>query len=283
MTNLQAFANDLKIAAGFLPKNYNDLSVDELAVGYCEAVDTKNDLLKESYFAGLFLKFWYLIDKLYKENGTALRMAREDFISWIEGAILQACTERAWVNNPKLKVQQIIQKIIATRYKAMAYYESNLLIHKANFGTDNLDVVLDEDNDTTMLDLLESRDLSPSEKYNSATDLIQRCLDNNKVIEAIIAETIANNDCTKRETHTVVETDENGFDYKYIKATEQFWPYKVVKLLSTLPDNYENYFLDAFKVDPNILKVCVEKIKKSNNTKLYEYLSNTQEYLRNCI
>lgn len=262
MTNLQIFANSLKLAVSCLPKNYNEMTVDELANGYCEAVDNNDEFFREAYCAGLVLKFWYLIDKLYKENGNALKMDREDFIYWIEGAILQACTERAWVNNPKLKAQQVIQQIIATRYKAMAYYESNLHIHKANYATESLNTQVDDDNETTGLDLLESNYLTPSEQYNAATEVIQRCLDNNKVIEAIITETFTTNDCSK---------------------DNKFWPYKVVKLLSNLPDSYENYFLNTFRVEPEILRTCLEKIKKSNNTKLYQYLSETQTYLRSTI
>lgn len=280
MTTLQAYANDLKTAVEFLPKNYNDMTIEELAEGYCDATDAGDELSRDAYFAGLSLKFWYLIDKLYKENGSALKLERADFIGWINGSIEQACTERAWRSNPKLKVQAIIQQIIATRYKAGAYYESNLLIHKANFGTESLDKIIDEDNETSLLDSVASKELTPLESYNAADKLIQKCLDDNKVIEAIITQTIAYNDCEKHENKIVKETKDDGTIHKYINATSQFWPYQVVKLLSSLTDDYKRAFKENYKVDAKILDVVFKKIKDSNNTKLYEYLDNTKEYLR---
>lgn len=284
MTNLQIFAKELKAAANNLPKSYNDMTVTELADGYCEALDSQNNILKESYFAGLMLKFWYLIDKLYKENGTALKMNREDFIDWIAGSILQACNKsnRSWQTG-KHKAEQVIHTILQTRFKAQAYYESNLQIHKANFGTESLDTPVDDEGETTKSDLIESGDPSPAEYYNSADEIIQRCLDNNRVIEAIVAETISYNDCFKTENKTVKEIKEDGTEYKYTKQTSTFWPFQVVKILSNLPDNYKEYFLHNYSINPEILDTCLAKIKKSNNTKLYSYLDATKEYLRNYI
>lgn len=59
---------EFKFYASFLDKPYEEYSIDELANKYCEAIDLKDEDLKNIYLAALTLRFWYVINKLNMRN-----------------------------------------------------------------------------------------------------------------------------------------------------------------------------------------------------------------------
>ena len=62
---------DLIEQARKLTKPYEAYSIDALADAYCDAADTNNEALKSVYISALILRFWYKIDKMYRENTVA--------------------------------------------------------------------------------------------------------------------------------------------------------------------------------------------------------------------
>lgn len=279
---LEMLEQSLKVAAGFLPKPWKEYTVDELADMACVAMDEHDEFGYESAFSGIMLHMQPYIVKLYKENGAALKLEPDDFASWMSGAITMAVdpSNRTW-QKKNIKAGTVILQILLTRFKAAAYYDSNLAIHRANYNTASLDELVDDDAEcpTYKVDLLASNEPSPSEQFGTAHSIIQELLDANRIIEAIIADTIANNECYKTETKTISETREDGTVYKYKKTSYTFWPYKVVKILNTLSTDYAEKFAETYSVSLKKLEIGLKKIKESSNTKLRTYLKKTQTRL----
>ena len=65
---------DLTYQARKLVKPYEYYSIDELADAYCEAVDNKDETLKDIYISALILRFWYTIDKMYNLKDNLLKV-----------------------------------------------------------------------------------------------------------------------------------------------------------------------------------------------------------------
>lgn len=190
---------------------------------------------------------------------------------------------RAWQNgtsNAQACINQCVSTIIMQHN-----YQANLAKSRANYNTMSIDQpVNSEDNETvTFGDTMADEDQDP-EKLSAALSveqLIQRCLDKKKVIEAIIMDTIAFNDCQKeiKEVKTG-QDEETGETYKYSVIHKEFWPYKCVQILSDLPEDYEDYFFNRYNINAEVLQAAMTAIRKAPNTKLYKYLNGTLDTLR---
>lgn len=260
--------------------NHDDYTYNQLMLGYCSALDNSDDYLADGYLGGLYLKHLGTINNLYKKHGQILRMTKEDFVDWITDSIQQAASERPWEKNPdKVKnAQQVVMQILKTRHEAGAYGRLNWHKNKAQFGIMSLDNDLSDESESTALDLLESPSLSRDE---SADYIIQSLINNKKIIEAIIADTISHNDCEKHEKKTEEVYNEETKEYDKIqRCSSQFWPFRVVQLLNSIPEEYESEFKRIYKVDELLLKTGLETIKKSSNSKLYNYIDATRDSFR---
>ena len=117
-----------------------------------------------------------------------------------------------------------------------------------------------------------------SNTTDGARCLIQYYINSNKIVEAIILDTIAHND-TFKHTSKVKKIELEEETVKYTEHSSEFWAYKVVQLLGNLPAQYITHFLSKYEVDEKILRIGIEAIKQANNQKLYRYLENT---LKSC-
>lgn len=281
MDTIEMLWNDFKAAVEILPKPYLEYTITERMDNLCKAREAGDEVMENAWFSSVMLNYKPMIMKLYKQHHLALKLELIDFIDWFQGAIMQAVENKSWQDNSKnCNAGTVITQIVNTRYLAAAYYESNLAIHKANFATVSLDATLDSETEDTRLDLLESNFENPADQYNSVVAIIQKLLNENRIIEAIIVETIAFNDCMKVESKTVKETDDEGNLKKYKSISSSFWPYRVVQILSNLPANYADYFTNKFSVDKKKFEVSLQKIRTTSNPKLYDFLEGTQNYLR---
>ena len=264
-----------------------DISViDQMANGYCMALDTDNDRDKNKYIAGLMLRFWYNIGKLkMKSANTSLEF--EDYMAWLYEAIEYACKYRAWQDPSKPNVknaQQAINQCIET-IRLQHHYEYNLDKHKANYNTVSMDFDLNGDSDSdranTVQDTLPDEDelfkSRQSESDDSVRSMIQRYINKKKLIEAIILDTIAFNDVEKVTKETVKDKDFEGNDRKYTKAYREFWPFRCVQILSTLPEDYATYFGTAYSINPVEFDKALAAVRAANNQKLYRYVRSCLE------
>ena len=274
---------DLTLYARKLSQPYESYSIDELADAYCEATDTKNETLKNIYISALILRFWSKIDKMYRANTVAPCLDYEDFFWWLYEAIEYACKYRGWQDpTKKLNAQQCINKCIET-IKLQKYYNLRLDKNKTvNFCT-SMDAPVcggDDDEAKTLGDMLESEECVDDHSTNDVMMLVQSYLNNNKIIEAIIIDNIAFNDVQKHFKKVIKTTDTEGEAYKYTEHSSEFWPYKLVQIVSKLPSTYKSSFMKRYHVSEEKLTTVLDAIDKVPNTKLYKYMKATLEDLK---
>lgn len=285
--------NQFKVAADQLEREegikYDAKPAKEIIAkmldGYCDACDKGDEVRKNMYIAGLMLRFWYVIGKL-KEKCPGLGLDDNDFMAWLFEAIEYACKYRKWQVDETVNAQQCINQCIETIRK-QHYYEFNLDKHKANYNTISLENPMDEDGKVTLGDTLIDEATEDAAKMrdgdSAAREIVQMYLNRRKIVEAIILDTIAFNDTQKVTKQTKKGIDEEGNEYKYTTSTSEFWAFKVVQLLGKLPETYEEYFLNAYSINPDEFKAALEAIRKANNTKLYKFLNKTLQDARGVI
>lgn len=275
---------DLAIQARKLLKPYEQYSIDELADAYCEAVDNGDDVLKDIYISALILRFWYTIDKMHKANTVAPSLEHEDFFWWLYEAIEYACKYRGWKDpDKKLNAQQCINKCIDT-IKLQKYYDLRLDKRKVVNHTCSLETPLGGEGDDagkTIGEILESETYADDFSANDdAVLLVQSYINRDKIIEAILLDNIAFNDVQKHFKKTIKATNSDGETIKYTEHSSEFWPYRLIQIVSKLPDTYKNYFLNRYNISEDKLTAILEVIDKANNQKLYRYLDKTLAELR---
>lgn len=266
-----------------LAKPYESYSIDELADAYCEAVDTKNEPLKDIYISALILRFWYTIDKMYKANTVAPCLEYEDFFEWLYEAIEYACKYRGWQDPTKnLNAQQCINKCIET-IKLQKYYDLRLDKRKIVNHCCSIETPLGGEGDNagkTIGDMLEAEEYVDDYSTDDVIDLVQDYINRNKIIEAILIDSIAFNDAQKHFKKTIKTQNELGEPVKYVEYSSEFWPYKLIQIVSKLPVTYKNYFMSRYNISEEKLTAILDVIDKANNQKLYKYLYKTLAELK---
>lgn len=280
---LQETKRDLMVCAKKLSQPYENYTIDELANAYCEAVDTNNTTLKDVYISALILRFWHKIDKMYKNNTVAPCLEHEDFFWWLYEAIEYACKYRGWKDPEKnLNAQQCINKCIDT-IKLQKYYDLRLDKKKAVNHCTSMDAPIGaggDDTDKTLADILEDDENC----FDTSTDdiilLVQSYINRNKIIEAILIDNIAFNDVQRYSRKVIKATNNEGEPYKYTEHSSEFWPYKLVQLVSKLPSTYKKTFMEKYNISEEKLTSILDTLAKVNNQKLYKYISQTINELR---
>ena len=268
---------DLTAMARKLVKPYENYSIDELANAYCDAVDTNNQALKDIYISALILRFWYTIDKMYRANTVAPSLEREDFFEWLYEAIEYACKYRGWKDpDKKLNAQQCINKCIDT-IKLQKYYDLRLDKRKAvNYCTSLATPIGGGEGDDaarTLGDTLESEEhIEDREDEIDMLLLVQSYINRNKIIEAILIDNIAFNDVQKYSKKVIKVKNDKGEVVRYTEHSSEFWPYKLIQILSKLPATYKNDFLKRYKISEEKLTTVLDVIDRAPNQKLYKYL-----------
>lgn len=272
---------DLTLCAKQLAKPYEAYSIDELADAYCNAVDSENETLKNIYISALILRFWHKIDKMYKSNTVAPCLEYEDFFWWLYEAIEYACKYRGWRDPSKsLNAQQCINKCIET-IKLQKYYNLRLDKNKTVNHCTSIDAPIGEGEDAKSLsDVLEAEDPIYDHSSEDVMMLVQHYIDNNKIIEAILIDNIAFNDVQKHYKKVVKTTNAAGEAFKYTEYSSEFWPYKLVQLISKLPATYKTSFMKRYNISEEKLTSVLDVIDRSTNQKLYKYLSSCLTELR---
>lgn len=274
---------DLTLQARRLVKPYEQYTIDELADAYCNAVDNGDAVLKDIYISALILRFWFNIDKMYRSNSVAPSLDHEDFFWWLYEAIEYACKYRGWRDpDKKLNAQQCINKCIET-IKLQKYYDLRLDKRKVVNNCCSIDTPIGgegDDTGKTLSDILESEDNFTDHGDDMAIALVQSYINRNKVIEAILLDNIAFNDVQRHFKKTVKTKNTKGEDIKYVEHSSEFWPYRLVQIVSKLPDTYKSYFMSRYEISEDKLEAILDVIDRANNQKLYRYLDKTLTELR---
>ena len=221
------------------------------------------------------------IDKMYKSNTVAPCLEYEDFFWWLYEAIEYACKYRGWRDPSKsLNAQQCINKCIET-IKLQKYYNLRLDKNKTVNHCTSIDAPIGEGEDAKSLsDVLEAEDPIYDHSSEDVMMLVQHYIDNNKIIEAILIDNIAFNDVQKHYKKVVKTTNAAGEAFKYTEYSSEFWPYKLVQLISKLPATYKTSFMKRYNISEEKLTSVLDVIDRSTNQKLYKYLSSCLTELR---
>lgn len=269
---------DLTVMARKLVKPYEDYSIDELADAYCDAVDSGNDALKDIYISALVLRFWHKIDKMYKSNSVAPSLEHEDFFWWLYEAIEYACKYRGWRDTTKkLNAQQCINKCIET-IKLQKYYNLRLDKNKTVNFTVSMEAPIGGDSDDkamTVGDMLEAEESWDDHSADDVMLLVQNYINRDKIIEAILIDNIAFNDVQRYYKKTI--KTETG---KYTEVSSEFWPYRLVQIVSKLTDEYKQEFMRKYKISEEKLDAVLTYVDKATNQRLYKLLGRTLDELR---
>lgn len=269
---------DLVYLARKLVKPYEQYSIDELADAYCDAVDSGNEALKDIYISALILRFWYTIDKMYTSNTVAPSLEHEDFFWWLYEAIEYACKYRGWRDTTKkLNAQQCINKCIET-IKLQKYYDLRLDKRKIVNHTVSMDAPIGGEGDDaakTIADMLETEESWDDHSKDDIILLVQSYINQNKIVEAILIDNIAFND-VQRYFKKTVKTE----SAKYVECSSEFWPYRLIQIVSKLPESYKWEFLSKYKISEEKLDAVLGYVDKSNNQRLYKLLDRTLAELR---
>ena len=272
----RVFAASLKSSKGI---DYATCSVNVLADGYCDATDSGDENERDMYIAGLLLRFWYTVKKM-QEKSPGLGYGEDEFAAWLYEALEYACKYRAWRDpNKKVNAQQAINQCIET-IRLQHYYQLNLQKHKASFSTVSLETPSPLGDDSTLFDTIADEsaeeDLAYSKGSESARAIVQAYINKDKLVEAIILDTIAFNDVMKENKisgkSTSYDEDGNEMVSKTTSYGYEFWPFKAVQALKTLPTDYLEYFTENYNVKLDAISAAIETIRKANSQKLYKYL-----------
>jgi len=257
--------------------------------GYCKAMDEGNEHLKNLYISGLILRHWDKVKKL-SDSCPNIGMHGEDFVDWVYEAIMLACEYRKWQKDETVNAQQCINQCIET-IRVRHYYEFNLDKHKTNYMTVSLETPVGDVGDNgiqkTLGDTIYDEDAEQETKMADGTStvkhLIQEFINKNKLVEAIILDVIAFGDTQKVTKHVKHGIDEEGNDYKYTTYSHEFWKFKACQILTDLPKDYFDYFVDTYVVNSNALNAALELLKKANNQKIYRELEQALKYAKSAL
>ena len=266
-----------------LERPYEEYKIDELATAYCNAVDAGNEWQKNIYISALVLRFWYTINKMYSSNTVAPSLEHEDFFWWLYEAIEYACKYRGWRDETKnVNAQQCINKCIET-IKLQKYYDLRLDKRKVVNHCCSIDAPIGGEGDDaakTLGDVLEDERSIYDHGKDDVMLLVQSYINRNKVIEAILIDNIAFNDVQRHFKKTVKMKSHDGTDYRYVDHSSEFWAYRLVQIVSKLPESYRNDFLSRYHISEEKLDAVLAAVDKANNQKLYRMLDRTLSELR---
>lgn len=282
-------------------KGYQELTKDELGNGYCDwdekaafATDEKEKALANSkrsqYWAAVMLRYWYKIFKWIPEC-RSLNLEPIEYFDWLNQSLNGAFYYRSWrplrydvktktwIENPQYKPNEenCFDKSVnyfCSAQRGRIYQEVNKDKRKANTQAQSIDKTFDEDG----YSILDREGLSTEGRgYNGIKSLINLFLNENKVIEAVILDTIAYGDSVKEQkkkfTYNYTENEEVKEDTGY-RYSHEFNERKVVKQLTEINEKYfTDYFNKEYKVKD--YRSILEKLKSLNNGKLHNEIQKT--------
>lgn len=301
--------NDFKACASALKvkdettgrvKDYTELSKAELANGYCDAEEAGNEFLMSCYVAAILLRYWYKIFE-WIPICKSLGLKATDYVDWLIDCWYDALYYRSWrqmrkefgrtgnyIVNPQYRPDDpdAFDKSMnnfCKMKKPKMYQASNKLKRKGNYNAISIDDSFDENG----YSILDREGLSTQTKtYDGVAEVIKCFLNDNKCIEALIVDGIANQDSWKQEKEKVVskevDVDEDGneieVENKYYQYKNLFDARKLVKHLVNIDESFIEHFTIEYGMgNPTEM---IATLKSLSNGKLYKYIDKTLIMLR---
>lgn len=268
-------------------KGWEKMSVNTLCNLYIDNEDDSD--LKSAYFSAILLKKWPYIGKHYA-NSKASGFSIEECYDMVIHGIQYALEKRKWrdpdnkLYNDKCGPDKVLNRCIASS-RDIQYYLSNTGKRKGNFGKVSLDYISEEVKDCTEILADDGEEEKCCNSKLSTKLLIETLINKNKYLEALIVESILNDDCFIERTHTekfIFEEEEQKVKrtssmFKAGKLVDNLYKYREQKV-QTLCDEYNikvsSELETLMKADKNKISRLVKSILKrlSEDEDIREYL-----------
>lgn len=233
-----------------------------------KCLDNKdNNLLYNSYLSAVILRYWGNIGKYYlasKASGFTI----EDCYDWLIEAILYALGKAKWRDpeNPLSKdpaaPDKVINRCIYSR-RQLYYYLANRGCRKANYGTVNIDKIVEEVGDhATMLED-DSNELDNIYLNSLISSYFKK-----DIIKGIILNSICYDDCfaVKKDK----ETKTTSFNFKLNRLSNNIILYNISNV---------NQLVKKYGVNKDELANKLESIKNMSKTSLNKMIKQKIENL----
>lgn len=250
--------------------DYQALTKTELANGYLDAEEAKDEIKRNQYYAALMIRYWYKIYEFAKEC-KFMRLTVDDFVGWVSESLDRGLHYRKW-RDPENKLyndpngpDKVFQRCFITtkqRYFQIANRDQNYV----NYIADSID--RQEASFQDGADYLEDSgvvfdEVAERETVRNAREVVQHFIDRGDLIGAIILDCIAFQD-------TSIDCVEDN-----VKCSK-FSLSKLTRTLLRLGDWYTEGFMDAYyDVDKNKLESVVNKLTNLSRTHLNKYFRKT--------
>ena len=300
---LNDLKRDLEVAAHGAPEYVRDSRDPDLvtvyADKYCEAYEKGDEYEKNAYYSCIVLKFWHRIadlcqgkDARYGEQLSFLvsskKIDSDDVFAEVLSCINYALKMKAWQDPAKkTNAQACINAVISTRAAGELIAPYNLKRNEGMAYTMSLDEPLDSDKGAgTVADTIQGDSDEEARSMMEVRDIIQSAIDDDKIIEAIIFESMVKADCTKWEKEEYKDVDEEtGEETEHSRRVGQFWSYQLVRYLNdvTAKEDFIDKFSSAYDIKPEALEAAVKALREANNQKKYRMIESAQNYGRSIL
>jgi hypothetical protein len=143
-----------------------------------------------------------------------------------------------------------------------------------------METPIGDESGRTIGDMLEAEECIDDHSSGDIELLVQSYINNNKIIEAILIDNIVSNDVQKHFKKTIKTQNYEGEPISYVEHSSEFWPYRLIQIVSKLPTTYKGEFIDRYDISEEKLTAVLDIIDRANNQKLYRYLDKLLTELR---
>lgn len=240
-------------------KNYEDMTKQELADGYCNMDEAGDIEMRDAYYSALIVRYWFKIYE-YHKTSSWLGLDIEDYVFWLAEALDITFTYRRWRDpshplskDPRGAVRVIDRTLETVRLRHFTY--ANKFVRKANYQTASIDEI-----DETIAEPAAYVDglVDSTPLYSPEEELIMDYVDKKKLLEAIIFDGIAHQD-------TMIKRGKK----------EYFSIVKMRAFLRGLDNDYFEYFENSYDVPKNLLIMMAQKIKTISSSSLTSKIEET--------
>lgn len=289
----ESFENCARTIPGFIVGQKEDVPYDitELANAYCKAVDNNDEIKKNQYISALMVRYWHMVSVIY-EQSKSTRLEVADIVSWLYEAFEKAFTYRSWQDRTKSisrdpkGAEKVINRCI---YSVRNYWYQvfNKDKRKINFMTYSL-------NDNPSKDFHPSSGVSSEKDYfdilpsydefvSCGRDIVQKYINDNRMLEAFVVDAIMYQDCFTSDTfeENTGNVDEEGNPIIIEHTEYTFCSQMVSKIIKGINASYIHYFASTYDVDEDELIKAVAELKSYNKAKFGNKLKKAKEYIKN--
>lgn len=288
----ESFESCAKTIPGFIVGQKEDVPYDitELANAYCKAVDANDEIKKNQYISALMIRYWHMVSVIY-EQSKSTRLVVADIVSWLYEAFDKAFTYRSWQDKTKAVsrdpkgAEKVINRCI---YSVRNYWYQifNKDKRKINFMTYSLNDNPERDfhtssgvsNEKDYFDIIPSYD----EFVSCGRDIVQKYINEDRILEAFIVDAIMYQDCFISNTYDVDtgKEDELGNPIIIERTDYKFSSPMVSKVIKGINASYIQYFASTYEVDEDKVIQTVAELKSYNKAKFGNKLRKAKDYIK---